>query len=225
MSKFVDAMQAGISAADQAEAQAREITQLLAELDRAVRALTQDALSIELKNTAMDLSDPFLLNLAVFFNRKTQTSLVLRSNLSEDAPEAVIAAWRQDGDGYPCCLMCGQSELICLDRKSLEQHLKRLLASPAFGKGVKAVLAQQRLAMQGRVAANPPAHGVQTLPGTRRGQAAVSKKAAAAGAHALQAEHAKSSAMRSKIVKPRTRKEVGSYVVKSRVRAKPTSGA
>jgi hypothetical protein len=134
MAKFSVAVRAGMSAAESAKQNKREIKEVLDSLAESIQQATNNAVTTELQSgitnkpaTASAVFAAWLLGQPVY------DALVLKGTKLSPPKTIVIARFTQSATGFPCRLSIESEEYVCADRQSLETVLSKIISTTAVG--------------------------------------------------------------------------------------------
>jgi hypothetical protein len=137
---FISALEVGLKAAKTAEVAQQEIKDVLLELDRQVREVSEGRVGIKLTQRKTD--DGAIAYVSAIFGKPPETyqAIVAYSLVIPNNPEQEIARWSQDPAGYPCKIKWGETEYSCEDLKALENHLAELLQDPIVATNISTLM-------------------------------------------------------------------------------------
>lgn len=134
MNKFLGAVKAGMSAADDAKKNRLEIKDILNSLAYAVEDATSGKVTVRLRSGSAAISEDGFKAFASFvLAQKLFDALILEERKPSNSRKIQIARFQQTASGYPCTLAVANDEYICHDRESLERVLSQMMQSTAIG--------------------------------------------------------------------------------------------
>lgn len=136
MVDFISSFQKGISAAQDAERNRKEISFVFKELNRQLDEATEGKIEIVRMDFDEPSKDVFTNALAAMLNSKKYRAIAVRHKIHKAFNAKELAKWRQGPAGYPCWLTTSDLDLACENRQALEQGLAALLSSPSAGEAM-----------------------------------------------------------------------------------------
>ncbi len=139
MNQFSDAIRAGLKSAEQANANAREIRDALAEISNAVLEVTDNKVKVTRTSVPADNVNPITTALALWTSVKMIDAIKLqRTSAPMESHE--LARLDMSANGYPCDIITGTRTYTCYDRASFVQVMEEILSSPTAGKALLSLL-------------------------------------------------------------------------------------
>jgi len=129
MTNYKDSFQLGISAAEQAEANKKEISEVFKELNKQIAEITDGKISIE----RIEFYEPMSAFKIPLFDKRTTYWTIAAKNVKAASENKELAKWNLDRAGYPCKITLGKYEIYCEDKVALETALSNLLKDPIVG--------------------------------------------------------------------------------------------
>jgi hypothetical protein len=140
MVNFIESFNKGMSAAEKAIANKDEIDSVFEQLSDQLQQATGGKLKISIAEKQTPLVT-FTASLTDIMNRKTYWAIVASNPLTPYQPTE-LAQWKFSENGYPCRIVLPNTEIFCEDKTALENALSKMIATPAAGKKLKAVIEQ-----------------------------------------------------------------------------------
>jgi len=120
----------GIHAAERAEGNRQEISDIFNELNSQLKKETSGKIEIRITERSEPLN-PF--KLALLKERPMLYRTIEARNPQVTLSEKELAKWNQDSYGYPCKIQFGDQEIYCEDKAGLEEGLSTMLSDPIIG--------------------------------------------------------------------------------------------
>lgn len=129
MTDFAAAFKQGQEELSQRTAAARELSQVVEDLDRQLRSATGGRLSVSLAEAGANDArpdNPLVVLVQALLNGRS--TLVARVGNAQ----ATLASFHLPNKAWPATLRYGSVQVLCLDRASVENELSRMLATPTI---------------------------------------------------------------------------------------------
>ncbi|MDD5276367.1 MAG: hypothetical protein PHR16_09820 [Methylovulum sp.] len=139
MVDFIAAFKEGLSAADIADKNKREIASVFEELNKQLTKETDGKVKISIRDSPMSALSLMTVQLSDLsdINKKNMPTNQIISALNPLAKsQENLAHWSQDRNGYPCKISYGNKEHYCEDKPALEESLAKLLQDPIVGESL-----------------------------------------------------------------------------------------
>jgi hypothetical protein len=137
MTDFKKALEEGISAAQKADFERKQIEEVLEELDRQIAQATGDKVRIQRMEIPPSLVDFFRPEAR---RESSYWAIAAYSTKVPDKSEKELAKWSVAPSGYPCKVAWGNTIRYCEDRESLELTLADLLRDPEVGQKIHSLM-------------------------------------------------------------------------------------
>lgn len=136
MTDFKKFLELGISAADTANKNRKEIDAVFHDLNVQLFGETGGKIVMHrVPNGATNLLSSFT-SVVPQTPEQHNFSLTIESTVPERA-STKVASWTMDVAGYPCSIELGEKEWICLDRSGLESTFAELLQQPTVAEAIR----------------------------------------------------------------------------------------
>jgi hypothetical protein len=136
MVDFKRALELGMSAADAANKNTKEIDAVFHDLNAQLFAGMGGKVNMQrMPNAATELMPALRLS-GPQTPAQDNYSLAVESTVPERA-NTKIASWTMDAAGYPCSIELGNKEWICIDKDGLEKAFSELLQQPTVAEAIR----------------------------------------------------------------------------------------
>jgi hypothetical protein len=155
MANFIEALGAGLDAANRLAADREEIDSVLADAAQQILAATKGAIRFGIQGFTRTPTLRDMVSMDALAGAKSYQALVLTFSSDGEQKAVQLAEWAPTKGGYPVKIHYESVENTCHDKQALENGIAIVLASPASGQKLRSMLAEVGISNLERVNPQP----------------------------------------------------------------------